>query len=75
MKYLLLIMVISIQKLLYAGTGSARDEGFFYLFIIGVLGLIVGILYLTEFLTKRITRFFEELVSKNEYRRMKRLSL
>ena len=53
------------QNVLYAGTGSARDEGFFYLFLIGVLGLIAGILHLIEFLAKRITRFFEELVSKN----------
>lgn len=75
MKYLLLIMVISIQKFLYAGTGSARDEGFFYLFLIGVLGLIAVTLHLIELLKKRITRFFEELVSKNEYRRMKQLSL
>ena len=75
MKYLLLIMVISMQKVLYAGTGSAKDEGFFYLFLVGTLGLIAGTLHLIEFLTKRITRFFEELVSKNECRGLERLSL
>ena len=63
------------QKVLYAGTGSARDEGVFYLFLVGVLVLIAGTLHLTEFLTKRIKRFFEELVSKNECRGLERLSL
>ena len=75
MKYLFLLTVFSVQKVLYAGTGSAKDEGFLYLFLIGVLGLIAGTLHLIEWLKKRITRFFDELVSKHEYRGIERLIL
>lgn len=66
LRYKFTLLGFFITNLAMAGTGSAKDEGLFYLGIIGFLGTIVLILYLFELLSKSLRKIIDQLIDGND---------
>ena len=66
LKFIFTLLGFFLVELTFAGTGSAKDEGLFYLGIIGFLGSIVLILYLFELLTKFVKRIIDQLTDGSD---------
>jgi hypothetical protein len=52
----------SVQNI-YAATGSAKDGYLFAFFLIGILLLFAGVLYLTDFFKKKGKHLFDKMIS------------
>jgi hypothetical protein len=63
----LLILVMLFLPLLsiYGGTGRANDGHLFFLFVLAMLGIILGIMYLAGYIRYLFRKFFSHRDHKN----------
>ena len=55
----LILMTTAPALSLYGGTGRPSDGFLFFVFVLGFLGLILGVMYLIDYIKDRIRRLFD----------------